>query len=315
MSSRAAPSEDQALEQARRARFAETRDGRRGGDGVVGEERLERPPLRLGAQFCRGGGEPGRPPRQVLRQIKGGERRSSVAHRGKLAPAGFARARPPSLARGAAREQLAGEERQRRWPAEAPGQRGVGRPNRQRLGVGLERGHRSGGRGRADRRRPPAHGRLPERDGQLRSLLRVERRLQVGSDGGEALGAERIAAVGEHAEGGIDPSRRPKLLTRFGEGDRVPERRLVLAPVEQVCGHRGGAFERQAAAPNPSPRRVGSDDGIERRKRRAGEKKRLRLRMLARRAVRARPSGGAGRFEGNGLDANHRANRTGWRRL
>ena len=54
----------------------------------------------------------------------------------------------------------------------APGQRGVGGPNRERLGVGLERDHRFGGRGRGDRGRPAAPARLPERGGELRRLLR-----------------------------------------------------------------------------------------------------------------------------------------------
>ena len=99
-------------------------------------------------------------------------------------------------------------------------------------------------------------------------------------------------------EGGVNSSRGPELLAGLREGDRVPQRRLVLAPVEQGLRHRGGAFERQAAAPDAGPRRVGSDDGIERGKRRAGEIKRLGLRMVAKRAAQARPGRGAGRFEG-----------------
>ena len=149
------------------------------------------PALPLGAQFWRGVGEPGRPARQVLGQVEGGERRARVSERHELHPAGLARARSPSLACGAAQEKLAGEERQRRWPAEVPGQRGVGSPNRERLGVGAQRDHRCGDRGRGDRGRPAAPARLFERRGELRRLLGVERRLEVGRDRGEALGAER----------------------------------------------------------------------------------------------------------------------------
>ena len=144
---------------------------RRGGDGVVGEQRLDGARLPLGAQFWRGVGEPGRPARQVLGQVEGGERRAGVSERHELPPAGLARARPPSLACGAAREQLAGEERQRRWPAEALGQRGVGAKKRERLGVGAQRHDRCGGRGRGDRGRPAAPARLPERGGELRRLV------------------------------------------------------------------------------------------------------------------------------------------------
>ena len=117
MSSRARAKRDQALEQAPAGAIAEARDGRGGGDGVVGEQRLDRARLPLGAQFWRGVGEPGRPARQVLGQVEGGERRPGVSERHELPPAGLARPRPPSLACGAAQEQLAGEERQRRWPA------------------------------------------------------------------------------------------------------------------------------------------------------------------------------------------------------
>ena len=175
----------------------------------------------------------------------------------------------------------------------APGQRGVGAKNRERLGVGLERHDRFGGRGRGDRGRPAAPARLPERGGELRRLLRIERRLQVGGDGGEARGAERIAGASERPEGGVDPSRRPELLPGFREGDRVAQRRLVLAPVEQVLRHRGGAFQRQAAAPDAGPWRVGFGDGIERGQRRAGEKQGLGLGILAKRPARARPGGRA----------------------
>ncbi len=123
--------------------------------------------------------------------------------------------------------------------------------------------------------------------------MRVERRLQVGRDGREALGAKRVAGTREDAEGGVDPPRRPEVLAGPGAGDRVPQRRLVLAPVEQVCRDRDGALQGQAAAPDPGPRRVGLDDGIERGERRAGEIERLGLGNLTKRPAQARPGGGA----------------------
>ena len=64
-----------------------------------------------------------------------------------------------------------------------------------------------------------------------------------------------------------------------------------------------------------SPGRVGSDDGIERGKRRAGEKQRLGLGMIAKTTRWAAPRRGARRFEGGELGANHRWNRTRRRRL
>ena len=76
--------------------------------------------------------------------------------------------------------------------------------------------------------------------------------------------------------------------------DRVPERRLVLAPVEQGLGDGGGAFQRQAGPPGPGPRRIGAGDGIERRKGGAGELERLGLRSLTRISVRPGPGGRAG---------------------
>ena len=79
MSSRARAKRDQALEQAPAGAVAETRDGRRGGDGVVGEQRLDGARLPLGAQFWRGVREPGRAARQVLGQVEGGERRARVS--------------------------------------------------------------------------------------------------------------------------------------------------------------------------------------------------------------------------------------------
>ena len=51
---------DQALEQPPPGAVAETCDGRRGGDRVVGEQRLERPSLPLGAQLWRGLRQPAR---------------------------------------------------------------------------------------------------------------------------------------------------------------------------------------------------------------------------------------------------------------
>ena len=75
------------------------------------------PVFPLARSFGVGVGEPAGAARQVLRQVEGGERRPGVAQRHELHPAGLARARPPSLACGAAGEQLAGEQRQRRWPA------------------------------------------------------------------------------------------------------------------------------------------------------------------------------------------------------
>ena len=108
----------------------------------------------LGAQFWRGVREPGCAARQVLGQVEGGERRARVAQRHELRPAGFARARSPSLACGAAQEELAGEKRQRRCPTEGLGQRGVGAIEGKRLGVGPQRDHRFGSRGRGDWGRP-----------------------------------------------------------------------------------------------------------------------------------------------------------------
>ena len=315
MSSRARAERDQAVEQAAAGAVAEARDGRGGGDGVVGEQRLDRARLPLGAQFWRGVGEPGRPARQVVGQVEGGERRPCISESRELHPVGLARARPPALPRAAAGEQLAGEQRQRRWPAEVPGQRGVGAKNRERLGVGPQRRHRRCGRGSDDRGRPAAPARLPERGGELRRLFRVERRLQVGCDRGEALGAERIARTREDAERGVHPSRRPELLPGLPEGDRVAQRRLVLAPVEQVLRDRGGAFQGEAAAPDAGPRRVGFGDGIEGGERRAGEIQGLGLGIVAKRPAKARPGGRARRFGGGELGANHRRNRSRRRRL
>ena len=315
MSSRARAERDQAVEQPPAGAVAETRDGRRGGDGVVGEQRLDGARLPLGAQFWRGVREPGRPARQVLGQVEGGERRPCISERHELPqPASPGRGRRPSPAARRANSSL------------ARSGSGVGQPrflasaaSAQKIASGSASGrsadHRFGGRGRDDRGRPAAPARLPERGGELRRLFRVERRLQVGRDGGEALGAERIAGTREDAEGGIDPSRRPEILPGPREGDRVAQRRLVLAPVEQVLRHRGGAFQRQAAAPDAGPRRVGFGDGIERGKRRAGEKQRLGLGILAKRPARARPGGRARQFQRGGLGANHRRNRSRRRRL
>ncbi len=119
----------------------------------------------------------------------------------------------------------------------------------ERLVVGAQRRDCRSGRGRGDRGRPAARARLPEGDGELRRLLPPERRLQVGRDRGEALGAERVAGTAKRPERGIDPSRRPERLTGPGEGDGVAQRRFVLAPVQQVLDHRRGALERQAATP------------------------------------------------------------------
>src|SRR5208337_1655011 len=91
--------------------------------------------------------------------------------------------------------------------------------------------------------------------------------------------------------------------------------RLVLAPFEQVLRHRGGAFQRQAAAPDAGPRRVGFGDGIEGGKRRAGEIEGLGLGMVAKRPAGARPGGGAKGFVRREVDANHRRNRSARRRL
>ena len=197
MSSRAALKDDQAVEQAAAGAIAETRDGRRGGNRVVGEQRLDRARLPLGAQFWRGVGEPGRAARQVLGQVEGGERRARVAQRHELAPARFARARPPSLACGAAHKQLAGEERQRRWPAEGLGQRGVGAKIASGSASARSAITASAAAAAAIGAGRPRAARLRERGGELRRLLRVERRLQVGRDGGEPLGAEGVAGVGQ----------------------------------------------------------------------------------------------------------------------
>ena len=117
------------------------------------------------------------------------------------------------------------------------------------------------------------------------------------------------------AEGGVDPSRRPERLPGPGERDRVAQRRLVLAPVEQVLRDRRGGFQGEAAAPHAGPQRVRPDDEIEGGQRRAGEIERLGLRMVAKRPARARPGRGAKRFGGDGLGANHRRNRSRRRRL
>jgi hypothetical protein len=83
----------------------------------------------------------------------------------------------------------------------------------------------------------------------------------------------------------------PIAPARVSEGDRVAPRRLVLAPVEQVLRCRGGAFQGGAAVPEPGPRRVGSEAGIERGQGRAGEKQGLGLGMVAKRPAQARPTG------------------------
>src|SRR5271165_368615 len=141
---------DQAVEQPPPGAIAETRDRRRGGNRVVGEQRRDGARLPLGAQFWAHVREPGRPARQVLGQVEGSERRASISERDQFPPAGLARPRPPSLAGGAAHKKLAGEERQRRWPAEGFGQRGVGAKKRKRLGVGLERNDRFSSRSGGD---------------------------------------------------------------------------------------------------------------------------------------------------------------------
>ena len=154
------------------------------------------PALPLGAQFWRGVREPGRAARQVLGQVEGGERRARVAQRHELAPAGLARARPPSFARGAAQKELAGEKGHGDRPAEGSSPARRRRTEGERLGVGAQRDHRFGGRGRGDRGRP-AGARRPSARAAASSaaFCRVERRLQVGGDGGEALGAERVAGT------------------------------------------------------------------------------------------------------------------------
>jgi hypothetical protein len=107
--------------------------------------------------------------------------------------------------------------------------------------------------------------------------VRVERRHEVGRGGGEPLGADEIAGVAKGAERGIDPSRRPERLARLREGDRVAQRRLVLAAVQELLNDRGGGFDGEAAPPGPGPRRIRPRDGIERGERRAGEKQGLGL--------------------------------------
>jgi hypothetical protein len=98
----------------------------------------------------------------------------------------------------------------------------------ERLGVGPQAHDRRGGRGRRDRGRPAARPRLHERQGERRRLFRPERRLQVGGGGAEPLGAEGVAAIGEGAEGGIDPPRRPERLT----GPVVALRLKVRQPIQ-----------------------------------------------------------------------------------
>ena len=192
------------------------------------------PVFPLGAQFWAHVREPGRPARQVLRQVEGGERGPCISESHELHPAGLARPRPPSLACGAAGEQLAGNQWDGSRPPQALGQHGVGAKQGKRLGVGAQGNHGFSGRNRDDRRRPAARPRLPQQGGEVCGPVRVERRLQLGRDRREALRAERVARPREGAEGGVDPPRRPEVLAGPGEGDRVPDRRLVLAPVEQV---------------------------------------------------------------------------------
>jgi hypothetical protein len=81
-------------------------------------------------------------------------------------------------------------------------------------------------------------------------------------------------------------------------------------------------FETRAAgqtvarmAPDAGPRRVGFGGGIERGKRRAGEKQRLRLGIVAKRPAKAGPGGRAKGFGRDELGANHRSNRSARRRL
>src|SRR5208283_4438062 len=169
------------------------------------------PVFPLGAQFWAHVREPGRPARQVLGQVEGSERRASISERDQFPPAGLARPRPPSLAGGAAHKKLAGEERQRRWPAEGFGQRGVGAKKRERLGVALERNHRFGSGGGGDWGGPASRNGLLQGGGEVRRLFRIERRLQVGCDGGQSPGAQEVAGTREDAERGVDPSRRPEL--------------------------------------------------------------------------------------------------------
>jgi hypothetical protein len=182
---------DQALEQPPAGAVAQAGKRRRGGDGVVGEQRRDSGRLPLGAQFWRGVGEPGRSARQVLRKIEGGERRAGISECDQPLPAWLARARPPSLARAAAGEQLAREERQRRRLAEGFGQRCVGAKKRERLGVCVQRRNRRCGRGRDDRGGATARNRLPQRDGEVRRVSRIERRLHVGRDRARRLGRKR----------------------------------------------------------------------------------------------------------------------------
>ena len=182
------PEGDQALEQPAAGAVAQPRDRRRGGDGVVAEQRLERPPLPFRPQFWRGLGELFGAAGQVLGEVEGGERRAGVSERDELAPARAppGRGRRPSPASGGANSSPA-----RRGTAtgqrERFGERGVGAKEGERLGVGARRRHRLGGRGRDERRRPAAPGGLLQRGGELPCPVEVERRLQVGGDGGEPL--------------------------------------------------------------------------------------------------------------------------------
>ena len=263
MSSRAAPSATRRSNRRRRARSLKTRDRRRGGDRVVGEQRLDGARLPLGAQFWRGVGEPGRPARQVLRQVEGGERRARVASATSLPqPASPGRGRRPSPAPRRANSSLArsgsgvGQPRVLASAASAPKIASGSASARSAVTAAAAAAAAIG----AGRPRPPASrsaaassAAFSGSSGACRSAATAD----------EPLGAEGIAGTAERAERGIDPSRRPELLAGLGEGDRVAQRRLVLAPVEQVLRHRGGAFQRQAAAPDAGPRRVGSGDGIE----------------------------------------------------
>src|SRR5208282_1372977 len=109
----------EALEQPPAGAIAQGRDRRRGGNRVVVEQCLQRPPLPLGAQFRAYVHEPPGAARQVLGQVEGGERRAGVAQRRKLGPTRLARAHPPPLARPT--QTLAGEQRRRDRPIQVFG--------------------------------------------------------------------------------------------------------------------------------------------------------------------------------------------------
>ena len=133
------------------------------------------------------------------------------------------------------------------WPARRrqPKSRAARRRRAARSPPRRPRPRRSGPAGRA--RPPPGARRRAPPPFAGRAATAGRRRRRRGARGGkDRRGRER-------AEGGVDPSRRPKLLPGLGEGDRVAQRRLVLAPVEQVLRPPRRRFSAPGGGARPRP--------------------------------------------------------------